>query len=109
MSGGDISYPILGTIAWIHEGHNYCLFSNQPTVSCGAPGIVYDRLDQKYICKYQITVGEHEIKLDVVYDQVKLFWEWLVNISEINPPQIKEYTWGKPTIICAQLIESKFL
>jgi hypothetical protein len=99
MSNDSITYPILGAISWIHEGRNYILFSNQATVSYSAPGIVYDRFSEKYICKYQLTIGGHEIQLDIVYTQVKSFWTWLEKVAVIQPPQIKDYAWGKPTII----------
>lgn len=102
MSNNAINYPILGAISWIHEGRNYILFSNQATENHGAPGIVYDSFSQNYICKYQLTVGGHEIHLDVVYSQVKSFWAWLEKVAVINPPEIKDYTWGKPIIIYAE-------
>jgi hypothetical protein len=107
MSNDSINYPILGAISWIHEDRNYNLFSDQATESYSVPGIAYDRFSEKYICKYQLTVGGHEIQLDVVYTQVKSFWIWLEKVAVIQPTQIKNYVWGKPTIIYSD-IYSKF-
>jgi len=98
MANDPINYPILGAISWINDGRNYMLFSNQATQSCTAPSIAYDRLSKKYICKYSLSVGGHEIQLDIIYTQVKLFWEWIEKTTEISPPQIKDYKWGEPTI-----------
>jgi hypothetical protein len=106
MSNDFIKYPILGAISWIHEGRNYILFSNQPTQSFSAPGIVYDRLEDKYICKYMLTVGGHEIKIDTVYTEIKSFWRWMEKVAVIEPSQIKDYTWGKPTIIYSEVTKT---
>ena len=103
MSNNPITYPILGAISWINEGRNYTLFSNQATHSCSAPGIVYDRLLEKYICKYLLSVGVHEIQLDIVYTHVKSFWAWIEKITVIKPPHIKDYKWGEPTIIFTEI------
>lgn len=106
MANDPLTYPILGAISWIHEDRNYILFSSQPTASCGAPGIVYDRFDEKYICKYQVVVGGHEVRLDTVYAAAKEFWAWLEKAVLIEPPHIKDYLWGKPAIINSAFIKT---
>lgn len=106
MTNDPIKYPILGAISWIHKGRNYILFSNQATQSSEAPGIVYDRFSEKYICKYLLNVGGHEIQIDIVYNEVKSFWTWLEKVTIIQPPQIKDYAWGKPTIIYSEFTKS---
>ena len=102
MTNDPIGYPILGAISWIHEGRNHILFSNQATPSCSAPAIAYDQSEEKYICKYLLTVGGHEIQIDTVYTEVKSFWRWIEKVAVIEPSQIKDYTWGKPTIIYSE-------
>jgi len=99
MANDPITYPILGAISWIYEDRNYTLFSNQPTPSCSAPGIAYDLFAERYICKYQVLVGGHEVRLDIVYAAAKEFWVWLEKAVVIQPPHIKDYAWGKPAII----------
>ena len=66
------------------------------------PGIVYDRFSANYVCKYQLIVGGHEIRIDTVYSEVKSFWAWLEKNVVIEPPHIKDYTWGNPTIIYSE-------
>ena len=102
MKNDPIKYPILGAISWVHEGRNYMLFSNQPTQGVGLPGIVYDTFAGKYVCKYLLIVGGHEIQIDTVYSEIKAFWEWLEKAVVIEPPEIKDYTWGKPMIIYSE-------
>jgi len=97
-----ICYPILGAISWIHENRNYCLFSNQPTQNFSLPGITFDSFEGKYLYKYQLIVGDHEIKIDNVYDEVKSFWGWLEKSVEIEPSHIKDYEWGKPMILFSE-------
>ncbi|HEB72010.1 MAG TPA: hypothetical protein ENI77_05260 [Nitrospirae bacterium] len=96
---GPIEYPILGSISWIFEGRHYILLSNQATQDWSASGIAYDRFAEKYICSYQLVVGGSEIQIDNVYTAVKSFWAWLEKSFAIEPSHIKDYTWGKPTII----------
>jgi hypothetical protein len=103
MKNDSIDYPILGAISWIHEGRNYTIFSNQATQSMSVPGIAYDRFAANYICKYQLIVGGHEIRIDSVYSEIKLFWAWLEKIVVIQPSHVKDYTWGNPTIICSEI------
>ena len=102
MKDDPIKYPILGAISWVHEGRNYTLFSNQPTQGVSMPGIAYDTFVGKYVCKYLLIVGGHEIQIDTVYTEVKVFWEWLEKTVVIEPPQIKDYTWGKPMIMYSE-------
>lgn len=99
---GDPINPILGAISWIHEDRNYVLLSNQPTQNFSSPGIVYDSLEGSYLCKYQLAMGGHEIRIDTVYNEVKSFWEWLNKSFRIEPPSIKEYSWGKPMIMYSE-------
>lgn len=103
MKNDSIDYPILGAISWIHEGRNYTIFSNQATQSMSVPGIAYDRFAANYICKYQLIVGGHEIRIDNVYREIKLFWAWLEKNVVIEPSHIKDYTWGNPTVICSEI------
>lgn len=102
MKNDPIKYPILGAISWIHEGRNYTLFPNQPMQGVSLPGIAYDTFAGKYVCKYLLIVGGHEIQIDTVYTEVKAFWEWLEKAVVIEPPQIKDYAWGKPMIIYSE-------
>jgi hypothetical protein len=99
MGENPINYPILGAISWINEGRNYMLFSNQATPQTTSPSIVYDNFLEKYICKYLLSVGGYEIQLDIVYTQVKLFWEWLEKSTIIKPSKVKDYNWGEPTLL----------
>lgn len=107
MKNDPIKYPILGAISWVHEGRNYVLFSNQPTQGLGVPGIVFDTFAGTYICKYLLIVGGHEIQIDTVYTEVKVFWKWLEKAVVIEPPRIKDYAWGKPMIICSEFKNAK--
>ena len=102
MKNDSIDYPILGAISWIHEGRNYTLFSNQATQSFSLPVIAYDRFTENYVCKYQLIVGGHEIRLDTVYGEVKSFWAWLEKSVVIEPSHIKDYAWGNPMIIYSE-------
>jgi hypothetical protein len=102
MKNDSIDYPILGAISWIHEGRNYTLFSNQATQSFSLPGIAYDRFTENYVCKYQLIVGGHEIRLDTVYGEVKSFWAWLEKSVVIEPSHIKDYAWGNPMIMYSE-------
>ena len=95
----QITYPILGSISWICDGFNYTMFAGQPTAKCHMPGIAYDRVLDRFVCKYQITVGSHEIHLDSVYVELKSFWKWLDEHTVINPAYLKTYEWGRPNII----------
>jgi hypothetical protein len=97
-----IAYPILGAISWVHEGRNYMLLSNQPTPNFSLPGIVYDTLAESYICRYQLIVGGHEIRIDNVYSEVKSFWAWLEKSIVIEPSHIKDYAWGTPMIMYSE-------
>ena len=102
MKNDPITYPILGAISWVHEGRNYMLLSNQPTQSVNFPGIVYDTYDGKYVCEYLLSVGGHEIRIDAIYNEIKSFWTWLEKSVVIEPSHIKDYAWGKPTIMCSE-------
>ena len=106
MKNDPITYPILGAVSWIHENRNYTLFSNQATQGFSAPGITYDRFEEKYICKYLLIVGGHEIQIDTVYTEIKLFWAWLEKAAVIEPSHIKDYAWGKPTIIHSEFTKT---
>jgi hypothetical protein len=88
MKNEPLGYPILGAITWIEEGRNYILLSNQPTQNLSLPGIVYDTFEGKYLCKYQLIVGGHEIRIDTVYSEVKSFWAWLEKSVVIEPSHI---------------------
>ncbi len=90
---GDTNYSILGSISWIHKNRVYTLSSNQPTPN-SMPSIAYDRFEHKFVCKYQLTVWEHEIQLDNTYNEVKFFWSWLNKTISIEPSYIKKYAWG---------------
>lgn len=105
MTNDAITYPVLGAISWIEKGRNYVLFSNQPTQNLSTPGIAYDRLEKRYVCKYLLVVGGHEIKIDTVFSEVKLFWKWLEKVTVIEPSHIKDYVWGKPTILYSEVTE----
>jgi hypothetical protein len=102
MKSDPIKYPILGAISWVHEDKNYMLFSNQPTQGVSLPGIVYDTFTGKYVFKYLLIVGGHEIRIDTIYAEVKSFWEWLEKAVVIKPPYIKEYVWGNPMIMYSE-------
>jgi hypothetical protein len=102
MKGGPIQYPILGAISWVHEGRNYTLFPHQPTQGVNLPSIAFDTFAGKYVSKYLLIVGGHEIQLDTVYAEVKAFWRWLDKVVVIEPPQIKDYLWGKPMILYSE-------
>lgn len=102
MKNESISYPILGAISWTHEGRNYVLSSSQPTKNFSMPCIVFDTFENKYICKYQLVIGGHEIQLDTVYNEIKLFWAWLENSVVMTPSHLKDYTWGKPRILYSE-------
>lgn len=97
-----INYPILGGITWIHDSRNYILFSNQPTQNYSLPSIVYDTVENKYLCKYQLVVGGHQIPIDTVYTEIKVFWKWLEELVIIEPSHIKEYIWGRPMIMYSE-------
>ncbi len=103
MKGESIGYPILGAISWLHEDRSYTLLSNQPTHGISQHGIVYDLFEGKYICKYQLVVGGHEVRIDTVYNEIKSFWAWLEKSVVIQPPSVKDYAWGKPMIMCTWL------
>jgi len=105
MTNDAITYPVLGAISWVSGNRNYFLFSNQPTQNFSAPGIAYDRFNKRYVCKYMLVVGGHEIKIDTVFSEVKLFWKWLEKVAVIEPSNIKDYVWGKPTIIYSEIKE----
>jgi hypothetical protein len=103
MINDPITYPILGAISWVSNGKNYVLFSSQTTQNIQIPGISYDRLLEKYTCEYLLIVGGHEIQIDAIYTAVKSFWTWLDKMSVIEPSQIKDYSWGEPTIIHSEI------
>ena len=83
-------------------GRNYTLLSNQPTQNFSSPGIVYDTLENKYLYKYQLVIGGHEIRLDIVYNEIKSFWSWLEKYTVIEPSYIKDYIWGSPMIMYSE-------
>jgi hypothetical protein len=102
MKNDPIKYPILGAISWVREGRNYTLFSNQPTQGVSLRGIVYDTFAGRYVCKYLVIVGGHEIRIDIIYTEVKVFWEWLEKAVVIEPSHIKNYAWGNPMIVYSE-------
>ncbi len=102
MKNESIDYPILGALSWIYEGRNYVLYSNQATRSFSMPGIAFDRLAGNFVCKYQLVVGGHEIKLDVVYREAKSFWAWIETSVVIEPAHVKHYAWGNPGIMYSE-------
>ena len=104
MANEPLKFPILGGIAWIRGTKNYMLLSDQPIRTCEAPGIAFDRLENRYVCRYQLCIGGHELQLDTVYEEAKRFWKWLDAVSVIQPMQIKEFTWGKPWIVHSELV-----
>jgi hypothetical protein len=99
MSSEPIMFPILGAISWIKNNRNYMLFPNQATQTYNVPGILFNTVEHTFICKYLISVGGYEIKLDTTYESLKLFWEWVNKITTIKPQKFKDYEWGKPKII----------
>lgn len=105
MTNDAITYPVLGAISWIEKNRNYVLLSNQATQNFSTPGIAYDRFEKRYVCKYLLVVGGHEIQIDTVFSEVRLFWEWLEKVAVIDPSHIKDYVWGKPTIIYSEITE----
>ena len=94
-----IDFPILGSFSWISNSRNYILLPTQATETHSTVGIVYDTHNHIYVCKYQFTVGNNELKIDNIYKELKEFWGWLETITHIDPKEIKEYKWGKPNII----------
>lgn len=105
-SDAKINYPILGALSWIHDGRNYMLFLNQNSAQFSAPGIAYDRATDTYVCKYQLVVGGTEVRLDTAFHEVKTFWAWLDKVSDIKPPEIKSYAWGKPNIVHSEIVQA---
>ncbi len=105
MTNDAINYPVLGAISWIENNRNYVLLSNQATQNFSVPGIAYDRLEKRYVCQYLLVVGGHEIRIDTVFSEVKLFWRWLEKAAVIEPSHLKDYAWGKPTIIYSEIKE----
>ena len=101
----DINYPIIGSISWVDNDQNYTLFCQQTTKSFQVPGIAYDRKLNKYVCRFQLSIGGYEIQLDNVYNEVKSFWLWLDKSSSIEPKSIKDYEWGVPMIISSTVSE----
>lgn len=106
MKNDSIDYPVLGAISWVYGGRNYILFSSQATHSFSVPGIAYDRFAQKYVCKFQLIVGGHEIRLDSVYSEIKSFWIWLEKSFAIEPSYIRDYAWGDPRIMYTEVKET---
>ncbi len=104
MANGPLKFPILGGISWIRGTKNYMLLSNQPIQTYDAPGIAFDRLEKRYVCRYQLCIGGHELQLDTAFEEAKKFWKWLEGISVIQPLQIKEFTWGKPLIVHSEFV-----
>jgi hypothetical protein len=102
MSDETIDYPILGSISWIKGERDYVLFPNQATAGHKTPGIAYDTWQKKYVCKYQLSISSYQLKLDLIYNEVKQFWKWLSFISHIEPAIIKEYDWGGAAIVYSQ-------
>lgn len=101
-----IEYPVLGAISWIYEDRNYILLPSQPTTSFGAPGIAYDTLKKEYVHRFLLVIGGFEVRLDVIYMQIKTFWDWLDKRCEISPGDIKKYVWDRPKILCARFFYS---
>lgn len=93
-----IDYPIMGAFSWISENKNYLLLPNQFSESNRTIGIAYDRIENKYICKYQFIVEKYEIKIDFAYKEIKYFWNWFESVVHIEPEEIKKYEWGNPKI-----------
>ena len=102
MKNDPITYPILGAISWIDKDRNYILFSSQATPRVETPNILYGQFLGEYVCKYLLIIGGHEIQIDTTYTAVKSFWAWLEKVSVIQPPQIKDYSWGEATIIYSE-------
>jgi hypothetical protein len=94
-----IEYPILGSISWIRNKRNYILLPTQATEKHSSAGITYDTHNHIYVCNYQFTVGNHELKIDKIYEELKEFWNWFETVTHIEPKGIKVYRWGKPNII----------
>jgi len=107
MSDDRIDYPILGSISWIKEDRNYVLFPNQATQGHSIYGITYDTWNKKYVCKYQITISKYQLRIDLIYNELKKFWEWLSSVSQIEPASVKEYQWGRAGILYSRLTEAK--
>lgn len=101
-----IDYPILGSFSWINENKNYIIIPTQTTDKHGTAGIAYDTIKMKYVCEYKFSIGSYEIKLDIIYSEVKKFWNWLESVSVIEPKEIKKYEWGVPNIICTFFSDS---
>ncbi len=104
MGNGPLKFPILGGISWIRGTKNYMLLPDQPTQMYDVPGIAFDRLEKRYVCRYQLSIGGHDLQLDTAYEEAKRFWRWLEGISVIQPPQIKEFAWGKPWIVHSEFV-----
>ena len=103
MKNDPITYPILGAISWVSNGQCYVLFSNQATQIIKTYNIPYNEVSGEYICKYLLVIGGHEIQIDTTYAAVMSFWTWLDNVSVIKPPEIKDYSWGEPTIVHSEI------
>lgn len=104
MANGPLTFPVLGAISWVRGRKNYFLLSNQPVQMREAPGIVFDRLESKYVCNYQLAVGGHELKLDTAYDEAKRFWKWLEEHAVIQPEHVKDFAWGTPMILHSEIV-----
>jgi hypothetical protein len=85
---------------------NFVLLPSQTTCGYGTSGIAYDSLTNEYVCKYQLYVGIHTVKLDKIYRGVKSFWEWMGSVTTIEPQQLKKYEWGQPSIVFSTIKDS---
>jgi len=104
MANGPLKFPVLGAITWVRGRRNYFLLSDQPNQMHETPGIAFDRHEERFICRYQISVGGHELKLDTAYEEAKIFWNWLEESTAIQPAQMKEFSWGKPMILHVEVV-----
>jgi hypothetical protein len=99
----NIDFPILGSISWIHNGRNYIILPTQLTEGYIVPSITIDNEKMQFSCQYQFIVEKHLLHLDIVYREMKTFWNWLNEISNITPPEVKTYEWGGPNILYSEI------
>ena len=100
--GKAMDFPILGGVSWVHNEFNYVTIPNHTSANCSVMGIPWDRQENRWACKYQLTVKGKIIHIDTLHAFSRELFTWVHGGIRFSTPQT--LGWGNTTSMRAAVV-----
>lgn len=93
-SNAEIDYPLLGSLSWSNGARGYTISLSQPT-RVDVFSLVYDLYNQTWVAQHQYTVKDSTIDLDLILNEMRSTYDWIISKIQFSEPDFAELRWGK--------------